>query len=99
MKLEFRMNDFASVDDLTEGQAAYITLLADAKLEKYIQNHGKVIYSGLCDTWGSSKYSEIDNIALGAKFKAILINIEPLKKEHIHKFKGSEMIPQRTYAI
>lgn len=90
MKLEFKPEDFELDKDRIKEinmNALWAAQCANAKLEKYIKEHGKIIY-------GYSSRSGLlvldTNLGKADTHQAILINIEPIKKcEHTREKIGA----------
>lgn len=93
MKLQFCPEDFENWGPVSrgegrvlgEGERISVYLLAQRKVDKYIKEHGKVVYSIIDHHYDSGYRSWVDNDMLGDNHthQAILINIEEIKKcEH-----------------
>lgn len=81
MKLEFEDRDFEG-HGLVMSTKEICAQLANAKLEKYIKEHGKVAwcYDGSDLDTGNYLWWTYDKDPGIKKYKAILINIEPIQK-------------------
>lgn len=82
MKLEFEDRDFEG-HGLVMSTKEICAQLANAKLEKYIKEHGRVVYgcSKGTNLWNDNPRDvNMTGQIITFPFKAVIINIEPIQK-------------------